>query len=252
MHSIAIQVPASDLTRNGRRPTDPAARSSVIGVWATASRRKVIIRGSGGDITESGPWQQVSRLANPLVNEVLIPMGKKDDWNSRSPFGDAVFDSYVEHPELSNLLPALYPGVFPHLARLDASGKPRADLLAILHTGIPTGIIPGFQNYTGPRHADLLRLNMAIPPSRHPDILGVIGGDLAGFPNGRRVQDDVVTIELRALAGITYPLIDPNYKPDAAASKVTDGLTPANSGVHYLDRFPFLGEPHSGFYTPSK
>ena len=108
--------------------------------------------------------------------------------------------------------------MFPNLAALDKSGAARADLEAILLTGIPSGIVPGFQNNTGPVLADMLRLNTAIPPASKPNPLGVIGGDLAGYPNGRRVFDDVVTIELRAIAGATYPLVDPNYTPDAAAS----------------------------------
>jgi hypothetical protein len=97
----------------------------------------------------------------------------------------------------------------------------------------------------------MLRLNTAIKPSTHPDALGVIGGDLAGFPNGRRVFDDVVTIELRAIAGVTVPLVDPAYKPDAAAGVITDGLTANSVPGGFLNHFPYLGIPHSGFSTPS-
>ena len=94
----------------------------------------------------------------------------------------------------------------------------------------------------------MLRLNMAIPPTtNNPNALGVVGGDLAGFPNGRRVFDDVVTIELRAIAGLTYPLVDSGYTPDSAASAVTDGLTSANT--KYLSKFPYLGTPVSGYQT---
>src|SRR5262249_37408833 len=157
------------------------------------------------------PWVQVSRLGNPLVNEALIPMSKKDLWNSLGPDTDAQFDEYVAQPELARLIPVLYPGVFPNLA---AYTPDRADLEAILLTGIPRGIIPGFQNFTGAPHADELRLNVAIPPSSSPNILGILGGDLAGFPNGRRVFDDIFTIELRAIAGATIPLVDPSFTPD--------------------------------------
>jgi hypothetical protein len=150
----------------------------------------------------------------------------------------------VEHPELAGLLPVLYPGVFPNLAGLKAA---RADLVAILLTGIPSGIVPGFQNYTGKRLADQLRLNMAIPPTSNPNPLGLIGGDLAGFPNGRRVFDDVVTVELRAIAGATYPLVNKSYTPDAAASLVTDGL--GQNSTRYLSQFPYLGTPVSGYDT---
>src|SRR5262249_45465046 len=128
-----------------------------------------------------------------------------------------------------------------------AKGKPRADLLAILLTGIPKGVVPGFQNFTGTTQADMLRLNMAIPPSSSPNILGLIGGDAAGFPNGRRVADGVVTIELRAIAGATVPLVDPTFTPDAAAGVVTQGLSP----LKYLDTFPYLGVPYDGFDTPA-
>ena len=148
--------------------------------------------------------------------------------------------------------------MFPNLAALNTSGKPRADLLAILLTGIPAGLIPGFQNFTGTIQADLMRLNMAIPPSTDkPSILGLLGGDLAGFPNGRRVFDDVFTIELRAIAGATYALVDKTFKPDGPASAVTDGLTTnefdqtAQGTVKYLNNFPYLGTPHSGYDIPA-
>jgi hypothetical protein len=186
-----------------------------------------------------------------LVNEVLIPLGKKDRWNSLPPADDKEFVSYVAHPELAALLPSLYPGVFPELAALVKSGQARADLEAILLTGLPAGVVPGFQNHTGPVLADMLRLNTAIPPSTTPHELGIIGGDLAGFPNGRRVFDDVVTIELRAIAGVTYPLVNKKFTPDAAAGATTDGLTSASVAAGYLAQFPYLAVPYSGFDQPS-
>jgi hypothetical protein len=250
VHSIAIQVPISQLTRSGAG--GESSQASVIGVWTTASRQSVRLwDGDKGENLSSGPYRQVSRLGNPLVNEVLIPLGKKDLWNSLPPSDDKQFASYVTNPELATLLPALYPGVFPNLAALDASGAARADLEAILLTGIPSGIVPGFQNYTGAVLADMLRLNTAIPPASSPNPLGIIGGDLAGYPNGRRVFDDVVTIELRAIAGATYPLVHPSYVPDPAAKAITDGLTPASVPSGYLNQFPYLGVPYSGFTTPS-
>src|ERR1700677_3686848 len=97
----------------------------------------------------------------------------------------------------------------------------------------------------------MLRLHGAVEPAAKPSIYGILGGDLAGVPNGRRVFDDVVAIELRAIAGATYALVDKSYKPDAAASAVTDGLTPADLTAPYLDAFPYLGVPHSGFTTPA-
>ena len=199
----------------------------------------------------SGPFRQVSRLGNPLINEVIIALGDKDRWNALPPAGDKQFAHYYANPGLAAALPSLYPGVFPNLAALVASGKARADLEAILLTGIPSGIIPNFQNNTGSVLSDMLRLNTAIPPSSSPNILGVIGGDLAGFPNGRRVFDDVVTVELRAVAGLTYPLVNSSFTPDGAASEVTDGLTPSSVSNPYLNTFPFLGVPYSGFDVPS-
>jgi hypothetical protein len=247
VHSIAIQIPISQLTKSGKRPTDYKDPAAVIGVYASASRRKVRVLWEEAKLQNTGPWAQVSRLGNPLFNEVIVPMGKKDKWNTLSPNTDSLFKQHVEHPELAKLLPVLYPNVFPNLAAYTAA---RADLVAILLTGIPDGIISGFQNYTGKTQADLLRLNVAIPPASNPNLLGLLGNDLAGFPNGRRIFDDVFTIELRAIAGATIPLVDKNFKPDGAASLVTDGLKP-DLQTRYLSRFPYLGTPKSGFDVPS-
>ncbi|HZR49116.1 MAG TPA: DUF4331 domain-containing protein [Streptosporangiaceae bacterium] len=245
VHSIAIQVPTNTLAKK-HHPT--------IGVWTTASRQKVRLWDDAhGENVNSGPFRQVSRLGNPLVNEVLIPLGKKDLWNSLPPSDDKLFAGYVTQPGLAAALPALYPGVFPNLAKLAQAHKPRKDLEAILLTGIPAGLIPGFENFTGPVLADMLRLNTSIPatPSAKQSIYGLLGGDPAGFPNGRRPTDDVVAIELRALAGVTFPLADKSFTPDAAAAKVTDGLTPASVSAPYLGEFPYLGTPYSGFSNPS-
>jgi Domain of unknown function (DUF4331) len=184
VHTIALQVPKTDLTHHHGAPVHASAASSVIGVWASSYRRASKVWDAH---TRSWGWHgayhQVSRLGNPLFNEVIVPMAEKDGWNHRAPSGDSAYANNVLHPELAGLLPVLYPGVFKHLA---AYKKPRADLAAILLTGIPAGIVPGFQNFTGKVQADMLRLNMAIPPAAHPNPLGLIGGDAAGFPNGRR------------------------------------------------------------------
>ena len=216
-----------------RRCRPPRRRASAAASWCSGScqkqnsesvsawRRKArILDETDGAVVESGPWVQVSRLGNPLFNEVVVPMKEKDLWNSLPPDADDQFAKYVKHPELAKLLPVLYPGVFPNLAGLTAV---RDDLEAILLTGIPSGIIDGFQNFTGPMPADLLRLNMAIPPSSSPNIFGILGGDLAGYPNGRRVADDVVTIELRAIAGLTYQVVHGSsvYTADDAAGAET-------------------------------
>ena len=225
-------------------------------MWTTASRQRVRLAGERGRPgIASGPFSQVSRLGNPLFNEVIVPLGKKDYWNKQQPANDKQFAPYVAHPELAGLLPVLYPGAFPHLAALDKAGTARADLEAILLTGIPPGLIKGFTNFTGAVQADMLRLNTSIPPtpasSKKSSILGLIGGDLAGFPNGRRVSDDVVTIELRAIAGAVFPLIDPSYVADAVVPDVTDGLTGSQRHQPALAAFPYLGVPYDGYHNPS-
>jgi len=239
VHSIAIQVPKTELTRDGSDPVDPMAPESVVGIWATASRQKARVYDEDEE-REVGPWVQVSRLGNPLINEAVIPLGKKDRWNSKEPKNDKDFVQYYEHPELQILLPILYPGVFPNLS----ANPVRPDLVAILLSGIPPGIIGGFQNFTGTTLADMLRLNMAIPPAGSPNDFGILGGDLAGFPNGRRVMDNVTAIELRAIAGVTLPLVNPTYTPDGAASLLLDGTT---NDVAPLPTFPYIGHPLQGF-----
>lgn len=270
VHTIALQVPVTELTRDGYQGKDVNDPRATIGMWTSASRQRTRMLNADENDTEEngadendtdenntdsrsyGPFRQVSRLAMPLFNEVIVPMARKDYWNGQPPHRDSQFAQYVAKPEVGMLLPGLFPGVFPNLDNLNKSGKPRADLLAILLTGIPAGLIPGFQNFTGQTQADLLRLNTAIPPNPKPSIYGLLGGDLAGFPNGRRVFDDVVAIELRAIAGATYALVDKTFTPDAAAGQVDDGVTPDDLSVPFLNTFPYLGLPLSGFDNPSK
>src|SRR6185312_12405600 len=178
-----LKIPISQLTKDGSVPTDVMSQKAVIGVWAAAKRRRAVVR-EPGFAFEAGPWVQVSRLGNPLFNEVIVAMGDKDRWNALPASEDKLFLHYVQHPELAGLLPVLYPNVFPNLAGLKAA---RADLVAILLTGLPKGVVPGFQNYTGKTYADMLRLNVAVPPAKAPNPVGLVAGDAAGFPNGRRV-----------------------------------------------------------------
>jgi hypothetical protein len=260
VHSLALQVPIAQLTRwRASGESDPAA---VIGVWTTASRQRVAMSGGDPDHEQfgAGPWHQVSRLGNPLVNELIIGIGDKNRWNRHPPLADGQsFLHYFARPLLATLLPSLYPGVFPNLAAYDAvASHTRPDLEAILLTGIPAGLIPGFTNFNGTGvKADQLRLNTAIAPATTPSNLGLLGGDLAGYPNGRRVFDDVATIELRAVAGATLPLVDPTFTADAAAGAVSFGLTTGGSDLtamnteHYLAAFPYLGTPYSGFSNPA-
>ncbi|MCY1139684.1 DUF4331 domain-containing protein [Actinoplanes sp. Pm04-4] len=253
VHSIAIQVPLSAVRRDGKKKVRGRDPEAVIGVWTSASRRQVQVRNGDkkNDDVVVGPQVQVSRLGNPLFNEVIVPMAEKDKWNSLSPAEDKRFAQFVEKPELQTLLPVLYPGLFDNLAARDKKDKARADLVAILLTGIPDGVIENFQNNTGEVQADMLRLNTAVPPAKEPSKFGILGGDLAGFPNGRRIADDVVSISIRAIAGATLPLVEKDFKPDAAATLVEQGLSIKDASAPLLKKFPYLGTPFDGFGNPS-
>jgi hypothetical protein len=260
VHSIQIQVPIRTLTSDGTQPTDYKAADSTIGVWTTASRQKASIGGHGG--FKAGPWLQVSRLGMPLINEVIIPMGQKDYWNTQVPAHDAQFGRFYDHPALASLLNVLYPGVFADIAAYTANpSNTRPDLDAILLTGVPAGLFAGFQNYTGATKADLRRLNVAITPTApgSANILGVVGGDNAGFPNGRRVFDDVVSIELKAVAGALLHDVVSGFTPDVNAVKLFDvGATEptsianlASAGLTFPTSFPYLLDPWDGLDNPS-
>ncbi|WP_328476444.1 DUF4331 domain-containing protein [Actinoplanes sp. NBC_00393] len=253
VHSIAVQIPLHMVRRDGKKRVRGRDPGAVIGVWTSASRRQVEVRGGDGKAGDVvvGPPVQVSRLGNPLFNEVIVPMAEKDRWNSLPPAEDKRFAEFVATPELGALLPVLYPGLFDNLAALNETKEPRADLLAILLTGIPDGLIDGFQNNTGELQADMLRLNTAIPPAEKENKFGVVGGDVAGFPNGRRIGDDVVSISLRAIAGATVPLVNAEFEPDAAAALVEQGLSVKDSSAKLLKKFPYLGTPFDGFGNPA-
>ncbi len=265
VHTLALQIPVSQLTR--AVPTGPADPAAVIGVWTTASRQRVRVRGNwanGQDELSSGPWTQVSRLGNPLTNELIIGIGDKDQWNAQPPTADGgQFLPYFARPLLAQLLPSLYPGVFTNLGKYNSgSSNTRPDIEAIFLTGIPAGVItpaPTFTNYNGTGvKADMLRLNTAIAPSSSPNSLGLLGLDVAGWPNGRRVFDDVATIALRAVAGATLGFVVPTFTADGAAGEVDFGITGGGSDLtakgteNYLSAFPYLGTPYSGFSNPSK
>jgi hypothetical protein len=151
VHSIAIQLPLTAVRRDGSTEVRGGDPGAVIGVWTSASRRPVQVRPghTTGDDVYVGPHTQVSRLGNPLVNQVIVPMAERDRWNTLPPGEDKRFAEFVEQPELAALLPVLYPGRFDHLAALNETGGPRTDLLAVLLTGIPDGLIENFQNTTG-------------------------------------------------------------------------------------------------------
>ena len=234
--TIAIEVPIQELTRSGAVPAGPTADDAVIGVWSTTSRRSTRVINPAQTVNE-GPWRQISRLGNPLVNEVVIPLKLKDAFNSLEPTGDAIAVPYVLDPELARLMQLVF--------GINIPPAPRNDLAQIFALGIPVNAITG-PNFTtviagtdGPH--EYLRLNVAIPPSSNPNRLGLLGGDPAGFPNGRRLGDDVVDIALRAVAGGTPFTPATNVAPN---NTLGDGVS--QNDVPYLTRFPYLGVPNPG------
>lgn len=250
VHSIAMQIPIAHLVRGGNRRQADDQRS-VIGVWTSAGRQQVrVLRGAQSSDVYVGPITQVSRFGNPLFNECIVATSQKDLWTSSPPADDKRFVGFVEQPELAALLTVRYPDLFPNLAALNASRQARMDLVAMLLTGFPTGLIDGFQNNTGDVQADMLRLNTAIPPARRPSRLGLLDGDLAGFPNGRRVTDDAATIVLRAIAGLTLPLIAKDFIPDDTAGAVTHAPGAVDVTAPFLKHFPYLGVPYRGSNNP--
>ena len=248
VHSIAIQVPISQLLWGSPHGAE-SDQGSVIGVWTTASRQAAQVWDdqSGANVS-SGPFRQVSRLGNPLVNEVLIPLGRKDFWNTEAPGDDKQFASYVAHPELAGLLPALYPGVFPNLAKLVTAGTARADLEAILLTGIPSGIVPGLPELHRPGaggHAPAEHRDQADRRSRASS-----ASSAATWPASPTAAGSSTTWSRSSCArspGRPSRWWTRRYKPDAAAALVTDGLTDSSVPSGYLDAFPYLGVPYSGF-----
>lgn len=225
--SLAIQVPKSALARGGATPTSANDPAAIVGVWSTASRFATRTLVPGGQ-THSGTLVQVSRLGNPLVNEAVIDLARKDAFNGLEPTGDAAALDRVLDPEVPKLLKAVF--------NVDSPAAPRNDLVTIFLTGIP-----GLNQPAGVRGSEMLRLNMAIPPSSSPHRLGVLGGDVAGFPNGRRVGDDVLDIVLQAAAGAT-PLTPAFLR--SPNNMLGDGVE--RNDVPYLTSFPYLAYPHAG------
>ena len=241
VHTIALQVPISSVTAGGITPTMVDSKASVVGVHASSARQRVRILSLDGNAPprNAGRWVQVSRLGIPLVNEVLIPLGKKDRWNSTLPKDDgpAGFFENILDPELTKLLPVLYPGVFSanNIPKGGAANRP--DLVALV-----TGQLAGLSAPNALPPSDLLRINLASP-----------AGPTA-FPNGRRLADDVVDIEIQVLAGVFLDndgIINKlNGQPNDPGmgvpfSALKDGVNATDGTL--LSIFPYQGTPFNGF-----
>jgi Domain of unknown function (DUF4331) len=223
VHTVSLQVPLSQLDNGGNH---------VVGVWSASERpvTKVTLAKSRGRkvLQTSTGWKQVSRLGEPLINELLIPTELKDKWNASTPDKDKQFEQYYSSPVLAKLLNQLYPQFGPF------TETNRTDLVSLLLTGLKEPNL----NYTGATLADEIRLNLTIPPTApvgHGNRLGVLGGDLAGYPNGRRLEDDVIDISERAVGGVLI----------GHSLPLGDGVD--GNDVPYLATFPYQADPFSGF-----
>jgi hypothetical protein len=236
-HAIVIRVPTAQLVGTG--PT--------IGIYASASRQRLWVKQEDDDDEgdDDDRFVQVSRLGNPLINEVVIPLGQKDRWNMSDPHRDFRFLDRYTDPEVTRLENALYPVLD------DAPETERGDLVAVLLTGVPT------LNFTGDTKSDLIRLNTTIPPSGPVGTgnrLGLLAGEFAGFPNGRRLEDDVTDIELRAFACGYGPIVGPIIEGfgfcDGDADRfpnnqLGDGVD--ENDKSFLTTFPYVASPHQGY-----
>jgi hypothetical protein len=256
VNTIAIEVPIAELTRNGRVATGPTDPNAVIGIFSTASRRSTRVLGATpagqplppGDRSDTGGFVQVSRLGSPLINEVVVPLGLKDAFNAILPFTDADVAPVVaavldpELPKIIRFALAAFASI-----NLTLPPAPRTDIAAIFVTGIAAGAVPNAPTFTtflsDGRPHEMLRLNTAIPvtPVGSRSRLGLLGGDIGGFPNGRRVFDDVVDIDVRALLGGTPFTPAQNVFPNNAFN---DGVSANCEG--FLTRFPYLQTPNQG------
>jgi hypothetical protein len=221
--AICLRIPVAELTAGGTVPVDPLDPDAILGVWATTSRPEQT-DWSGGAPVHSGPLIPMFRRGMPLVEELMMGWGQKETYHGSSPTTDAQFIGRFEDPEIAALLASEHGMVPPPTPRTDLSGAYLSGLAGVNQ-------IPG-------QSCDLLRLNVAVPPSASEHRLGVLGGDPAGFPNGRRPADDVVDVTLRWAAGALVP----GYESGA---EIGDGLD-AND-LPFPGAFPYLAGPHSGY-----
>ncbi len=228
VNHIAVEVPVRLLTRTGTvlPATSPAA---TIGVWATTSRRALTIRRSPDPALNLGDWRQVQRMGNPLINELLVGIGSKDRFSMDQPRNDSQFQNFFLDPPIVRIVEALYGGA------LSVPDAPRNDLLPLVTYAAP---IAAAGTPPGPV-ADLLRLNTGVEPTPpgQASRLGLLAGDGAGFPNGRRVFDDVTDITLRVGVGGVLAAPFPGFNPDING-RLGDGVNV--NDAPYLDRFPYV------------
>jgi hypothetical protein len=212
-----------------------SAPAPVVGVWASTERRKLQVSG-GRDRSGHGPWVQVNRLGNPLINELFVPISRKDEFNRTPPSEDGKrFGQYALEPELVKAINGLF--------NLGCPETNRTDIVQALFTGIP-GLT---QIGDHPAAADTLKLNLGVPPTdpSQASRFGVIGGDLAGLPDGRRLSDDAVDIYLRVACGFLVPESQGGKK-----LPLGDGVD-ANDKP-FLSSFPYAAAPTSGFDSQIK
>jgi hypothetical protein len=229
VNSIAIEVPIEMLTSSGKLEA-ASSPNSIIGVWGTTSRRRTTIRQTLGPAINQGTWRQVQRMGNPLINELIIGIGFKDRFSMEEPKRDAQFADFFLNPPIATIVESIYSVLVP--GALDVPSGPRTDLLPLVNYPAPK---------TGPV-ADLLRLNVGVPatPLASASRLGVIGGDAAGFPNGRRVYDDVTDITLRVgVGGVLNPAF--NKFPN---NRLGDGVNV--NDAPYRTTFPYLASCPNG------
>jgi hypothetical protein len=237
VNSIALQVPIKQLTNDSLGAS--ATAEPVIGVWTTSSRQKTSVLRSNGTQKHNGKFVQVSRLGAPLVNEVVIPLGDKNVWNGSVPADDGQFANYVTNPELGVLLNALYGIEVPPQGDFGTEDQ-RDDLIAIFLTGVA-----GLNQPTNVTASEQLRLNMSTEVSDDEARLGVLAGDYQGYPNGRRLADDVTDISLQAVAGEIYPLFHSEFTADTTGTELGDGVN--KNDKNFRSAFPYLALPHQGF-----
>ena len=233
VHTIVLQVPEARVTRDGKAVASASAQNAVVGVWSSTDRERLDVARTARHTTARAAQArevQVSRLGNPLVNELVVPLGKKDFYNRTQPSGDLKhFGKYVLEPELAKVLNILFPG-------LNVPETDRTDIVQALLTGIPglTQIAPGAPP------TDTLKINLGTVPNPNPNRYGVIGGDTAGFPNGRRLADDVTDSSLRVVGGF----LKGNKLP------LGDGVD--QNDVPFRATFPYVAPPHAGFDSQIK